>query len=208
MDDDPLDSLLGLEEEYYREGYDLGTLDGAHAGYVEGKLFGIEKGYEKGLEMGRIFGRALVWDLRLRRPAQELQDASDDKLNAEGPASNERHRTEQEKDVSHHSPPPFVLTPEMLPAAPASGRLDKHVQTLLALLDPKMLSLENSDDAVADLDDRLKRASAKVKIIERVVGETSEVKDGEQNQDTPRNSEQGSASTNNIEDLRNSYVRR
>src|SRR5271163_3634496 len=64
MDDDVLDDLLSPEENFYRDGYELGQADGTHAGHVEGKLFGIEKGYEKALEMGRLAGRAAVWTIR------------------------------------------------------------------------------------------------------------------------------------------------
>ena len=58
-----------------------------------------------------------------------------------------------------------------LPPLPHSARVEKHLVVLLALIDPLTLSLANTDDAVADFDDRLKRAQAKEKIIEKIVGE-------------------------------------
>jgi hypothetical protein len=64
-DSDPLDSLLSLEDQYYTEGYNLGLTEGARAGRIEGRTFGLEKGYEKFLELGRLGGRAAVWSARL-----------------------------------------------------------------------------------------------------------------------------------------------
>jgi hypothetical protein len=52
-----------------------------------------------------------------------------------------------------------------------NGRLKKHIQMLHALTDPLTFSTLNTEDAVADFDDRFKRAGAKAKIVERIVGE-------------------------------------
>lgn len=64
-DNDPLDSLLSLEDQYYQEGYDLGLSDGTRAGRIEGRLFGLQKGTEKHLELGRLSGKATIWSARL-----------------------------------------------------------------------------------------------------------------------------------------------
>ena len=207
MDDDPLNNLQSLEDEYYREGYELGVSDGTHAGFVEGKLFGIEKGYEKGLEIGRLYGRALVWDLRLKnatkesnRPGEETLDGAESKRN--GQPGNRQQVRDSELPLST----PALLA-HKLPAVTAYARLEKHIETLLTLVDPKSLSLENSDDAVADLDDRLRRAAAKAKIIEKAFGEVGDVGENSKYHGSPSTTEQGTAS-NNIEDLRNAFVRR
>jgi len=50
-------------------------------------------------------------------------------------------------------------------------RLYKHIKVLHALSESASLSTENSEDAVSDFDDRLRRAQAKLKLIERIVGE-------------------------------------
>ncbi len=42
---------------------------------------------------------------------------------------------------------------------------------LHSLTDPLTFSTDNTEDAVADFDDRLKRAGAKAKVIERSIGE-------------------------------------
>ena len=67
MSTDPFDDLLDLENEYYQEGYDAGVADSTYAGMIEGKVFGIEKGYEKALELGKLQGRARVWQRRSER---------------------------------------------------------------------------------------------------------------------------------------------
>ncbi|KAF5969220.1 hypothetical protein FCOIX_11009 [Fusarium coicis] len=57
-----------------------------------------------------------------------------------------------------------------LPPLPKNARLEKNINTLYALVEPDTLSTENSDDAVQDFDDRVKRAQGKVKIVEKMAG--------------------------------------
>ncbi|KAF4975526.1 hypothetical protein FZEAL_7712 [Fusarium zealandicum] len=57
-----------------------------------------------------------------------------------------------------------------LPPLSRNSRLEKNINTLYALVEPDTLSTENSDDAVQDFDDRIKRAQGKAKIVERMVG--------------------------------------
>jgi hypothetical protein len=57
-----------------------------------------------------------------------------------------------------------------LPPLPANARLDKNVSLLYALVEPDTLSTANTDEAVQDFDDRVKRAQGKAKIVERMVG--------------------------------------
>lgn len=133
IDHDPFDDLLGLEDQFYNEGYTLGAAEGAKAGRIEGRVFGLEKGFEKYMEAGRLHGRSIV--LAGRFP----QDAAT-----------------QTTTLPHLSNNP---------------RLEKHIRVLYALSEPASLSTDNSEEAVSDFDDRLKRALAKLKIIERLVGE-------------------------------------
>ncbi|KAF4119967.1 Essential protein Yae1, N terminal [Geosmithia morbida] len=51
-----------------------------------------------------------------------------------------------------------------------NARLEKNISSLYALVDPKTVSIENSDTAVQDFDDRLKKAQGKERIIDRIVG--------------------------------------
>ncbi|KAF7553436.1 hypothetical protein G7046_g7112 [Stylonectria norvegica] len=69
-----------------------------------------------------------------------------------------------------------------LPALPHNTRLQKNISTLYALVEPETLSTANSDEAVQDFDDRVKRALGKAKVIEKTG--RSGTKDGAK--DSPR----------------------
>lgn len=56
---------LNLEEQFFQEGYSLGVADGQKSGRIEGRRFGLEKGFEKAVEMGRLNGKAFVWEGRM-----------------------------------------------------------------------------------------------------------------------------------------------
>ncbi|ESZ97501.1 hypothetical protein SBOR_2048 [Sclerotinia borealis F-4128] len=152
---DPFEDVLNLEEEFYTTGYTQGISEGITAGRIEGRTFGLEKGFEKYLEMGRLHGKSIVWANRipsLQKPTIPSASNSAVKLESEG----------QEGEASHD-----VKLPEL----PKNERLAKHVRVFHALAEAESLSTENSEDAVADFDDRFKRAVAKAKIIEKMVGE-------------------------------------
>lgn len=175
MEDDPFDSVLDLEETYYQEGYDLGVADGSRAGRIEGRVFGIEKGFEKFAAMGMLHGRAAVWASRLPRKKEQGKD-------------NEKKATIAQDEVTSSSleASPNNLIPTSLealvpaedgivalglPPLAVNPRLERHIQMLFALVEPDTFSTENTEESVADFDDRFKRAGAKAKVIERIVGE-------------------------------------
>lgn len=60
-----------------------------------------------------------------------------------------------------------------LPPLPRNARLEKNISMLYALVEPDTLSTANTDEAVQDFDDRVKRAQGKLKVVERMVGEGS-----------------------------------
>ncbi|MCJ1344077.1 hypothetical protein MMC31_002279 [Peltigera leucophlebia] len=76
---------------------------------------------------------------------------------------------------NHKIPPSPPTLPLLLSTTnnsnPNNPRLNKHILTLYALVEPASLSIQNTEEAVSDFDDRLRRAEGKVKIIERIVGE-------------------------------------
>lgn len=144
-DHDPFDDLLSLEDQFYNEGYTLGQTEGAKAGRIEGRVFGLEKGFEKYMEAGKLHGRSIVWAGRMPN-ASSAQSDSVASVDAAAPQTS-------------------------LPALSNNPRLEKHIRVLYALSEPASLSTDNSEEAVSDFDDRLKRAQAKLKIIERLVGE-------------------------------------
>ena len=139
---DLFDDLMNLEEKFYSEGYTLGEAEGSKAGRIEGRVFGLEKGFEKFMEAGRLHGRSAVWAGRLPHH--------------EGSTTTDTATPIQQSALSSLSNNP---------------RLEKHIRILYALSEPASLSTDNTEEAVSDFDDRLKRAHAKIKIIERLVGE-------------------------------------
>lgn len=181
MEDDPFDSLLNLEEKFYDDGYQLGVADGSRAGRIEGRAFGLEKGFEKFLPMGILHGRSTVWAGRL--VDHRVQRQGPDEANTEpGP----KHTNGLRHGMSHtevQSVPEATENQQSLaaerntrstvPTLPNNARLEKHVQTFYALVEPASLSTENTEDGVSDFDDRFKRATAKAKIIERLIGESN-----------------------------------
>lgn len=159
MESNFLDSLLDLEEEFYQEGHDLGVADGADAGYTEGSVFAVEKGFEKFVEMGRLYGKALVWAQRLTDSKSKLPEGS-----LAQPVGNADSLA---LDTS---------ICKAMPSLPAhSTRLERNLSTLLELVDPATLDMSNTEEAVNDVDERLKGAAVKAKLIQRAMGENDEV---------------------------------
>ncbi|KAK6217204.1 hypothetical protein QIS74_07318 [Colletotrichum tabaci] len=156
---DPFDDVLTLEDQFFAEGYRQGTEDGIQAGKIEGRSVGLAKGYEKFLDSGRIHGRAVVWANRLSLP-QKGSSSTSSSAAAARPSDSSSQQQQQPKPCS-------------LPPLPPNARLEKNVTAAFALVEPDTLARENSDEAVNDFDDRLKRAQGKVKIIERMTGEVA-----------------------------------
>ena len=152
---DPFDDLLGLEDDFYKEGYDAGLADGEYAGLVEGKVFGIEKGYEKALELGRLRGRGMIWQMR-------SQSASNKSVEA---------RT----DSGHGCDATAIVAQLGDSKLPKNSRLVKHIEALLTSTDNKSLAMDNSDEAVTEFDERISKAQAKAKVIAAIVGEPLKV---------------------------------
>ncbi|KAF2662171.1 hypothetical protein K491DRAFT_583157, partial [Lophiostoma macrostomum CBS 122681] len=169
---DPFDTLLTLEDTLYTNAYALGASDGARAGRIEGRIFGLEKGFEKFAAMGALHGRSCVWGSRISLPTPQTQTSSGDSSSSlnetakDVEGKDEAGITAKEQEVEE-------ADPMNLPSLPPNPRLQKHITTLHALSDPPTFSTSNTEDAVADFDDRLKRAGAKAKIIERIINETS-----------------------------------
>ena len=154
MVDDPFDDLLGLEDEFYKEGYEAGAADSSYAGLIEGKVFGIEKGYEKALELGRLHGRALVWQKRLESRSQQQVEVENGEADTE---------IEPSKRNTESRP--------TLPSLPDNARLRKHVDFLVAITNSADIPKDNSDEAVADVDDRLAKSRSRVRMISNLVDE-------------------------------------
>lgn len=165
MQPNTFDEVLGLEEQFYNDGLKQGLAEGIKAGQIEGRTFGLEKGFEKYLESGRLHGRSLIWANRM--PDSHDLLITQDQQQA-GPAT----------DIGSSLTEETKTFPRMLPSLSQHQRLSKHLKVLYALSESDSLSIENTEEAVSDFDDRLKRARGKARIIERMVGECREDVDG------------------------------
>ncbi|KAI4641215.1 hypothetical protein J4E93_008094 [Alternaria ventricosa] len=162
---DPFDALLTLEDTLYTTAYNLGVSDGAHAGRIEGRIFGLEKGFEKFASLGELHGRSVVWGSRLP-----------------GLTSNSTPTSKHEEEES-----------KSLPSLPNNSRLLNNTTLLHSLTDPLTFDTANTEEGVADFDDRFKRAGAKAKVIERIVGE-ADARNREADSHTSAKSPDGSRS--------------
>lgn len=175
-----LDSLLDLEEDFYKEGHDLGAADGAHAGYTEGSVFAVEKGFEKFVEIGRLYGKALVWAQRLADSKEKpsTDDYTSSRMETTGASGASEASTTTTgaggKDLDISLEP--SVCGEMV-TFPSSARLAKNLDILLELVDPASLAMANTEDAVTDVDERLKGAMIKAKLIQRALGEREDPAD-------------------------------
>ncbi|KAL8847741.1 MAG: hypothetical protein Q9221_007229 [Calogaya cf. arnoldii] len=169
MSFDPLDELLELENTFYKEGYDLGIHDGSRTGRIEGRLFGLTSAFEKFSTMGNLHGRSVIWSARLSTPRLANTKSEND---PNALATNELP-TASPAISQGIGPAGRELKGEVPQIHPHNPRLEKHIQTLYALTEPASLSTDNTEDAVSDFNDRLKRAEGKAKIIERLLDEDS-----------------------------------
>jgi hypothetical protein len=150
-DDLDLDSLLNLEDDFYSSGHAQGLQDGLRQSRFESRVFGVEQGFQKAIVMGRLQARAKLWSARLGVEKEK------------GPG------LERGSDEVRAKTLPLLKAQERL-----QKTLEKHVERLLVYVDPITLSPANTDDDVAEFDDRLKKALAKVKVIERMIGESED----------------------------------
>ncbi|KAI9801315.1 MAG: hypothetical protein M1833_002885 [Piccolia ochrophora] len=198
---DPFSGLLDLEDNFYKEGYDAGHADGRAAGHLEGHQLGLEKGFENHLEIGRIYGRACIWAARMPSPSRTAGDAS-------------QHSMQMDTANSSSTPvsPAGLVAGDVgesvptLPPLPDNSRLEKHIRTLLALVDPSTVSTENTEEAGANLEERLRRAKAKVKVIERMTGESG-MHTGQNSTPGLNTSDSVAGGEENIEELSSTHVR-
>lgn len=176
--EDDFDTLLTLEDQFYNDGYNQGMADGLVAGRAEGRQLGLERGFQKFVESGRLQGRAIVWANRLQL-GQARTSSSSSRSNAAASAVGGQDAVVGKGDEigegavggGKWNGEADGQGEKRLPPLPDNARLAKHVTTLYALVETESLSTENTDEAVDDFDDRLRRAQGRFKVIERMVGE-------------------------------------
>lgn len=164
---DIFDEVMNLEENFFSEGYDEGWKDGLVAGRAEGRSLGMERGFEKFSEAGRLYGKSVVWSNRL-----QITIATNNK-------TEQYHMSEKEKNLKegpkkgHQSTKKFSSSFTPLPRISDRNkkRLEKHITSVHDLLEPDTLPTKNTDEAVEDVDDRVRRAQGKVRVIERALCE-------------------------------------
>ncbi|KAF2787711.1 hypothetical protein K505DRAFT_316217 [Melanomma pulvis-pyrius CBS 109.77] len=159
--EDPFTTLLTLEDSLYTSAYSTGLAAGAKAGKIEGRVFGLEKGFEKFAALGVLHGRSVVWGARLPSP----HNASKEKTEAEHGKGEVKGNDTRQENTRADAPSKGDSVESVLPLLPPLPRLPPHITLLHSLTDPPTFSTSNTEDAVADLDDRFKRGASKAKLI-------------------------------------------
>ncbi|PHH74318.1 hypothetical protein CDD82_4986 [Ophiocordyceps australis] len=168
---DALENVLDLENDFYQQGYREGLADGSRAGRIEGRSVGMQNGFDKFLECGRLAAKAIVWANRLPLPPLEPDQGG----NAFPTDSKKSTCQVPTSDPAHRAPIPAQHASERLatrtlpPLVRTSLRLDKNIRAIYALVEPATLSTLNTDEAVNEFDDRIKRARGKLKVVERLI---------------------------------------
>ncbi|KAL6714935.1 hypothetical protein ACLMJK_007195 [Lecanora helva] len=197
------DDLLSLEDDFYKEGFDLGVADGDQAGRVEGRLFGLEKGFEKYAAMGKLHGRAAVW------AGRTPEFGSDGGNWHTGEEAGRSRKPLSPSSVQAESPQNFE---GHAPRLPINTRSQTHLRVLYALTEPSSLSTENNETSVSDFDDRLKRAQGKAKILEKLTANFKTTNQSEETSPLDRGPEPVEFATEkgdgSIEDISSLQVRR
>ena len=190
-----IDSLLRLEETYHAEGHALGETDGTHAGLLEGRAFGLQRAFERFSAMGRLHGRSVIWTSRMGlEPAEnrETTNAPEQKINDEEenhepflPSLPSASNPDLDiPDAAETQPNQKNLSTARWTQIKPTTRLRKHVTLLYGLTEPESLSMENTEDAVTEFEDRYKRATTKAGMISKLVGEIVEEVAGDGKKDT------------------------
>lgn len=120
---------------------------------------GYQQGLEDGVQAGRIEGRSFG----MQKGFEKFLESGRLAGKAIVWANRIPHQPGAAADAT-------AKEPCTLPQLPKNARLEKNINTLYALVEPETLSTANTDEAVQDFDDRVKRALGKAKIVERMVG--------------------------------------
>merc|ERR1711939_1182708 len=99
------DEVLGLEEQFYEDGFRQGYEDGVKAGRVEGRTFGLEKGFEKYVESGRLHGKSIIWANRMTGHQKLLDNADGEPGRTHVQGSAESSAVQPSQPFSLHSMP-------------------------------------------------------------------------------------------------------
>ncbi|KAK7208430.1 hypothetical protein BZA70DRAFT_287734 [Myxozyma melibiosi] len=145
MDDDLFDSLLNLESDFYQEGYNEGFADGVRSGTSEGMQFGLQTGFHRFLSVGIISGRCEIW--KHAKPPLTARSA---------PTSSPAASSSETIEVMSIGPPET-----------GGARATKQLQVLTDLVTD--IPIVNTEEAVEEFENRLKRAKARAKVVQRML---------------------------------------
>ncbi|KAL2888890.1 DUF1715 domain-containing protein [Ceratocystis lukuohia] len=167
--DDIFEGAFNLEDEIYNKAYEEGHADGIWAGKVEGRSFGMAQGFDKFFEAGKLFSKAVVLGTRIAAtPPGTANHAPDPSTPAKTPSAQDTTTAPTTTAGSAASTASEKTIPS-LPPLQSNARLEKNIIALYDLMELDTLSTDNSDEAVNEFDDRLKRAQGKAKIIDRML---------------------------------------
>lgn len=207
----PLDNILTLEDQYYREGYDLGLTDGSHAGKLEGRATGLETGFEKFKQMGMLAGKTAVWAGRLARMDSATTTTIITTSSRTTPVTTVVAVPSKSTPAVPASAVPEAAIHDDSKAPHAHSnhenqrsslhRLRNHIATLHALSDAQTLSTVNDEDACTAFDDRLKRATAKARVVESIMGDGKVLKEEEEEKSPEKTGNDGTKHTERKKNL-------
>ncbi|KAK6432579.1 hypothetical protein LTR95_011248 [Oleoguttula sp. CCFEE 5521] len=130
--------------------------------YDEGYALGHAEGSTSGRIEGRLFG--------LSRGFEKFEEMG--RLQGQACVWSARLEDVKSSDANDACGSGGVLMP-----IKAAERVRKQVRRLGELTDPEAVSTENSEEGVADFDERLKEARAKGVVISRMLGESATATD-------------------------------
>ncbi|KAI6248222.1 hypothetical protein HI914_03699 [Erysiphe necator] len=171
----PFTEVLNLEQDFFQSGFEQGLIDGEAAGRLEGRTLGLEKGFEKFCEAGRLYGRSLIWANQqpYLPPKIDHETKKEDNVDENNGDIANQVRKSHVACTASISELDFALPP-----IPNYQKLSQRIKSLHDLMEPETLSFENTEEAMSDFDDRLKKARAKLRLIQKLIDEQRVDQDG------------------------------
>ncbi|KAJ2901717.1 hypothetical protein MKZ38_001527 [Zalerion maritima] len=122
---------------------------------------GYSQGWEDGVVSGRIEGRSLGMEKGFEKFFEAGRLYGRALLWANRLPT--RDQNQEHKDGKQQKLPPLSN----------NQRLERNITALHDLMEPDTLPTKNTDDTVEDVNDRIRKAQGKLRVIERMVGEES-----------------------------------
>ena len=117
-----------------------------------------QEGYQQGVADGEKAGRVEGRSFGMQTGYEKFMESGRLASRAVVMANRLPSKSDKETDSKRCTLPPLS----------DSARLEKNIRMMYALVEPDTLSTSNTDEAVQDFDDRVKRAQGKAKVVERM----------------------------------------